>query len=83
VNDGCIGSSTASTVTVAPGTALLVNFNAGQGPPTSCTWNGVQIDLNNLLPIVGPDFSGEVGKLICDNKDGGGKDVDRITVTVQ
>ncbi len=83
MNDGCISGSTASTVTCTPGTIMLVDFKAGQGPPTSCTWNGVSLGGDYSLTITCPDVSGEVGKLICDNKDGGGKDVDRITVTVQ
>ncbi len=83
MNDGCISGSTVSTVTVTPGTALLVNVNAGQGPPTSCTWNGVPIDLASPYTIICPDVSGDVGKLICDNKLNGGQDVDRMTIKVQ
>ncbi len=84
INDGCISGSGPSTVTCTPGTVMLVNVKAGQGPqPSSCTWNGVPIDLASPYTIICPDVSGDVGKLICDNKDAGGKDVDRITVTVQ
>jgi hypothetical protein len=84
MNGGCIVGWTKSSVTVTPGTILEVNVKAGMGPqPTYCTLNDVQIDLdmNYLLPIVGPDFSG--GKLVCDNKDNGGKDADRMTISVQ
>jgi hypothetical protein len=84
INDGCISGSGPSTVTCTPGTVMLVNVKAGTGPmPASCTWNGVSLGGNYSLTITCPDVSGDVGKLICDNKDGGGKDVDRITVTVQ
>jgi hypothetical protein len=86
-NDGCIVNNTASTVTVTPGTQLVINVMAGSGPqPTSCTWNGVPIPMGPpyfMWNAQGLAVSGDTGKLICDNKDGGGKDVDRITVTVQ
>jgi hypothetical protein len=39
--------------------------------------------INTPYVIECPAAAGELGKLICDNKDGGGKDVDRMTVTVQ
>jgi hypothetical protein len=84
LNDGCISGSSASTVTCTPGTVMLVNVKAGQGPqPTSCTWNGVSLGGDYSFTITCPDFSGDVGKLICDNKDSAGKDIDRITVSVQ
>jgi hypothetical protein len=83
INDGCISGSGPSTVTCTPGTVMLVNVKAGTGPmPTNCTWNGVFLGGDYSLTITCPDVSGDVGKLICDNKDSGGKDVDRITVTV-
>ncbi len=84
MNDGCISGSGPSTVTCTPGTIMLVNVKAGQGPqPTSCTWNGAPLGGDYSLTITCPDVSGDVGKLICDNKDGGGKDTDRITISVQ
>ncbi len=81
MNDGCIVGSTVSSVTVTPGTALLVNVNAGIGPPPYCTWNGIPLEWD--YRITAPDVGGDVGKLICDNKANGGKDVDRMTVSVQ
>ncbi len=83
-NDGCISGSTANTVTCTPGTVMAVNVKAGQGPqPSSCTWNGVPLGGDYGLTITCPDVGGEVGKLICDNRDAGGKDVDRVTISVQ
>ncbi len=83
-NDGCIVDWAASSVTCTPGTTLLVNVKAGLGPmPTSCTWNDVPVPMNTPYVIECPAAAGDLGMLICDNKDAGGKDVDRITVTVQ
>lgn len=83
-NDGCIDDWTASSVSCTPGTTLIVNVKAGDGPmPTNCTWNGSAIPSDYHLTIVCPDAGGTVGRLICDNKDGGGKDSDRITISVK
>jgi hypothetical protein len=84
VNDGCIVGSTTSTVTCSPGTSLLVNVKAGRGPtPTSCTWKGAPISTDMQFVVACPAVSGDIGKLICDNKLGGGKDSDRMTISVQ
>ncbi len=83
-NDGCIADFTASSITCTPGTIMSVNFKAGTGPhPSSATWNGVPIPMDTLFTIECPAATGEVGKLLLDNKDSGGKDADRITVSVQ
>ncbi len=83
-NDACIVDFTASSITCTPGTIMSVNFKVGTGPhPSSATWNGVPIPMDTLFTIECPAVTGEVGKLVLDNKDGGGKDVDRITITVQ
>jgi hypothetical protein len=84
MNGGCIVGWTKSSVTVTPGTILHYDYKKGLGPePTSRTWDGVPIptDSDHLIECPGP--SGEVGKLILDNKDNGGKDADRMTVSVQ
>jgi lysozyme family protein len=83
-NDGCVGATTVSGVSCTPGTILLVNVKAGNGPmPTSCTWQGAPISTDKQSTISCPAALGELGKLICDNKLNGGKDVDRMTITVQ
>jgi hypothetical protein len=51
--------------------------------PSSCTWKGAPISTGSLFTIACPAVSGDVGKLICDNKLSGGKDVDRMTISVQ
>ncbi len=84
MGDGCIVDFTDSTLTVTSGTKLLADFKAGRGPnPTSGTWKGVSVptDINQIIEC--PDAAGEVGQLILDNKDGGGKDADRITIMVR
>jgi hypothetical protein len=84
VNGGCISGYTESTVTCTPGTNLLVNVKAGKGPmPTSCTWKGAPISTDMQFVVACPAVSGDVGKLICDNKLGGGKDSDKMTISVQ
>jgi len=84
VGDGCIVDYTASTITVSPGTVLQCNYNAGHGPdPSSGTWQGVPIATDSIQTIECPNASGDVGKLILDNKVAGGKDTDRITIKVQ
>ncbi len=82
---GCITSSTDSTVTVSPGTILLFNCKQGVGPnPTSGTWLGKPIPTDTNHLIVCPAATGEVGKLTLDNKLAvGGKDIDRMTISVQ
>ncbi len=83
-NDGCIVDWSNSSVTVTPGTILQFDCKKGLGPqPTSGTWKGVPIPVDSDHLIVCPAASGEVGKLILDNKLGGGKDVDRMTISVQ
>ncbi|MCK9420522.1 MAG: hypothetical protein M0R70_14215 [Nitrospirae bacterium] len=84
VGDGCIVDSTPSTVTVSAGTILQFNCKAGIGPhPTAGTWQGAAFTTDSSHTIVCPAASGDVGKLIIDNKAAGGKDADRMTVTVQ
>jgi len=84
VNGGCIVDSSASTVTVTPGTILQFNCKAGIGPePTSGTWQGNPLTTDSSHLIVCPSSTGEAGKLILDNKAAGGKDADRMTVMVQ
>jgi hypothetical protein len=83
-NDGCIINSTDSTITVTPGTVLIFDGKAGVGPqPTSVTWEGANIPAESNHIIECPAVPGEVGQLVLDNKDGGGKDVDRIIITVR
>jgi len=84
VNGGCIVDSTNSTVTVTPGTILQFNCKAGIGPhPTSGTWKGNALTTGSSQTIECPEATGEVGKLILDNKLAGGKDSDRMTIMVQ
>ena len=84
VGDGCIVASTDSTITVAPGTVLQFNCKAGLGPdPTNGTWQGVPLTTDTTHTIVCPTTSGDVGKLILDNKANNGKDSDRMTIKVQ
>jgi len=84
VGDGCIVGSTASTITVTPGTVLEFNCKAGIGPdPTAGTWLGVPLTTDSNHTIVCPSATGDVGKLILDNKAAGGRDADRMTIKVQ
>jgi len=84
VNGGCIVDSTNSTVIVTPGTILRFNCQAGIGPqPTSGTWQGKPLTTDSSHTIECPGATGEVGKLILDNKFAGGRDADRMTITVQ
>jgi len=84
VNGGCIVDSTNSTVTVTSGTILQFNCKAGIGPhPTSGTWKGNALTTGSSQTIECPEATGEVGKLILDNKLAGGKDSDRMTIMVQ
>ncbi len=83
MNAGCIVDSSASSITCTAGTILQINFSAGQGPnPTTATLQGNPIPTDTNLTIT--CTAGEVYKLDLDNRDAaGGKDVDRITITVQ
>jgi len=44
---------------------------------------GASIPVGAEFTIACPAVSGDVGKLILDNKGSGGKDTDRITIKVQ
>jgi len=84
IGGGCIVGSTASSVSVTPGTVLEFNCKMGTGPhPTSGTWKGVPLTTDSTHQIVCPTATGDVGKLILDNKSAGGSDTDRMTVKVQ
>ncbi len=73
---GCITDSSASTVTVLPGTILQYNCLAGNGPlPTSGTLNGVPIDVMTCMGLV---QAGD--KLIVTNKGDSGSDTDRMSI---
>ncbi len=83
-DDGCIVDHTDSTVTVTGGTVLSCNFHAGTGPqPTDGTWKGGTIPTDTNYTITCPNTSGTVGVLYLDNKLGGGRDADRMTIKVQ
>jgi hypothetical protein len=84
MNDGCIVNSTASTVTVTPGTVLQFDCKKGSGPqPSTGSWLGVPISTDATHTIECTTATGDVGKLILDNKSNGGKDTDRMTIKVQ
>jgi len=84
VNYGCIVGYANNSITVTPGTILQFNCKAGIGPqPTSGTWDGVSLSMDSGHIIECPTATGDVGKLILDNKDVGGKDTDRMTIKVQ
>jgi hypothetical protein len=81
---GCIVAYTKSTLTCIPGTILYVNVKAGTGPQTtSATWNGAPVPTGTEFTIICPAVSGGSGKLVLDNKAGGGSDVDRITIKAE
>jgi hypothetical protein len=82
--DGCIVGSSNSTVSVTPGTILLFNCKAGVGPqPTEGTWLGVPIPVDTDHLIVCPAATGDVGVMTLNNKLGGGRDADKLTIKVQ
>jgi hypothetical protein len=84
-NNGCIVASSTSTVTATPGTILQFDCQRGTGPaPSAGTWNGVALNPDPAThTIVCPAATGDVGKLVLDNKANGGTDTDRMTVRVQ
>jgi hypothetical protein len=84
-NSGCIVSYTKSKVVVTPGTILLFDCKVGNGPqPGNGTWQGNALAFDPVThEITCPAATGDVGKLIVDNKSNGGSDTDRITVAVQ
>ncbi len=82
---GCIVGHTVSSITVTPGTILQADCHVGQGPqPSTGTYNGAPMPVDvGTHTIVCPAASGLTGSIYLDNKANGGKDVDRMTVSVQ
>jgi len=84
-NSGCIVSYTSSKIVVSPGTILEFDCQTYSNPkPSSGTWQGAALAFDPVNHIITcPAPSGDVGRLSVDNKISGGKDTDRITVSVQ